>query len=100
MEKWTENEEVLLAFEKLMVECEGNMNQFMKELTPYFDDSPNSILTRLLGFSIYYFNEAVRDEKDSHEAYNHMIQRMAQNPLAQTLFQQFGQSAMNKAVGV
>ena len=72
----------------------------MKALSPYFDDSPNSILIRLLGFSIHYYNEAVREHKDSHEAYNHMIQRMAQNPLAQTLFQNVGMGMMNKGAGV
>jgi len=98
--KWNDDEEVLAAFEQLMVDCESDMNQFMKALSPYFDDSPNSTLIRLLGFSIHYFNEAVRDDMDSHEAYNHMIQRMAQNPLAQALFQSVGMGMMNKGAGV
>lgn len=98
--KWTDDEEVLLAFERLMVDSEINMNRFMKALSPYFDDSPNSILIRLLGFSIHYYNEAIRDELDTHEAYNHMIQRMAQNPLAQALFQNVGMGMMNKGAGV
>jgi hypothetical protein len=100
MEKWTDDEEVMKTFEKLMVDMEVNMNRFMRSLAPYFENTPNSMMIRLLGFAVHYYNQGVLVGLNEHDAYNQMLQQLSTNTLAQQLFQQFGNDMMNKAVGV
>ncbi len=99
-EKWIDDEEAAIAFRVMMETVEEPLNKWLYSIREHFDESPNSILIRVLGYGVCFYNEALNEGSSSKEAYHNMIQKLSAHPLAQQMFLKAGGSMMNRAAGV
>ena len=101
MAEWldTADSKVENAFHTLMTEGKVLVDNFLQAMadTGHLSTDTNSILLRLVGFSMHYYNEADGEPKDRYAV---MMGHLANNPLAQNLFQQTTGMMLNNASGV
>lgn len=101
MTEWLQsrNSTVENAFHTMMTEGKPLVDNFLQAMadTGYLSNDTNSILLRLLGFAMHYYNEA---DGEPLERYQVTMGHLANNPLAQAMFKQTSEMTMNKVVGV
>jgi hypothetical protein len=99
-EKWIDDEEAAVAFRVLMESVKEPLDSWLYSIREHFDETPNSILIRVLGYGVAFFNQALEEGSTSKEAYHIMLQKLSAHPLAQQMFVMAGGSMMNRAAGV
>lgn len=99
MTEWTEDDSVGFEFDEMMVQCKPFVDSFLQAManTGNLGNDTNSVLLRLVGFSMHYYGEA---EGSTKEKYAAMMAALANNPLAQQMFKQTAEMTMNKMSGV
>jgi len=99
MSEWTEDDAVGFEFNEMMVQCKPFVDGFLQAManTGHLGNDTNSVLLRLVGFSMHYYNDA---EGSTSEKYATMMAALANNPLAQQMFKQTAEMTMNKMSGV
>jgi len=99
MTVWTEDDSVGFEFNEMMVQCKPFVDDFLQAManTGHLGNDTNSVLLRLVGFAMHYYNDAEGSTKDKYAS---MMAALANNPLAQHMFKQTAEMAMNKMSGV
>lgn len=100
MAEWTNDAETMVKFRVLMEQIQEPLDEWLLAIAPTFDDSPNSILLRLIGYGVAYYNKGLEDGMSAIEAYHFMMQRISSLPIAQQLFVMAGGDIMNRMAGV
>ena len=100
MAEWTEDDSVGFEFDEMMVQCKPFVDNFLQAManTGNLGNDTNSVLLRLVGFAMHYYNEA--EGTTTKEKYAAMMAALANNPLAQQMFKQTAEMTMNKMSGV
>jgi len=75
--EWTNDKKAIEAFYDLMIQGEPLMNEFMKSVQPYFDDSPNTLLLLILGKTFYFYKQGIDEGHDIKNSVDYMIQKIA-----------------------
>lgn len=99
-DKWIDDELAIGSFSKLMVDLKKPLEEFLHNMIGYFDDSPNSILMRIVGYASVYYNRAVDEGMSDTDSYHYMIAELSKNPLAQQMFMMAGGNMMDRMAGV
>jgi hypothetical protein len=98
---WSEDPTVMSAFDDMMRGMHPLVDNFMKAMQPYFDNSPNSLLLRLSAKGVVHYNKArAKMNCTENEAFHYMISQMTGDPEAQLMFQQFSNMMMNRGAGL
>mgnify|MGYP003122562484 CR=1 FL=1 len=77
--KWTDDEDAVLRFDLMMGQTWIPMNQWMESMKPYFDNTPSSVVMRLVGFAMFHYSEARMDNSPT-DAIEVMVQELSKNP--------------------
>ena len=101
MAEWLDSEDSTVenAFHTLMTDGKPLVDNLLQAManTGHLGNDTNSILLRLVGFAMHYYNEADGEPIDRYQV---AMGQLANNPLAQAMFKQTAEMTMNKSVGV
>jgi hypothetical protein len=101
MAEWLDTNDATVenAFHKMMTDAKPLVDNFLQAManTGHLGNDTNSILLRLVGYAMHYYNES---DGEPIDRYNLMMGQLATNPLAQAMFKKSTELVMNKASGV
>lgn len=100
MTEWTKDPYCQVAFDEMMLSTKPAVMKFLNSLKPYFDNTPNMVLMRILGYTLHHFTLCKEANDNWEDTFQALIQEVMRNPELAKLMHMGGVNMVNAGVGV